>query len=111
MRCLERRELLQLVGGRLVELGIRPVHQDVARRTILDEDEMRHGVDHRLEKLLVGKTGAVDAADFHHQLHHRFFECNYGTVDAPWDKWFGTDHDGSDEATARARKRRSGATQ
>lgn len=60
------------------------------------------------EKLLLGKTGAVDAADFHHQLHHKYFECNYGTVEAPWDKWFGTDHDGSDEATARARKRSSG---
>ena len=58
------------------------------------------------EKLKMGDTGVVDAADFHHQLHHRFFECNYGTTDAPWDKWLGTDHDGSDEATIRIRKQR-----
>ncbi len=58
------------------------------------------------EKLKMGETAVVDAADFHHQLHHRFFECNYGTTDAPWDKWLGTDHDGSDEATIRIRKKR-----
>lgn len=58
------------------------------------------------EKVLVGKTEVVDAADFHHQLHHRFFECNYGTVDAPWDRWFGTYHDGSNEATAAMRNPR-----
>lgn len=58
------------------------------------------------EKLLVKDTSVVDAADFHHQLHHRFFECNYGTVDAPWDRWFGSFHDGSDEATVRMRKKR-----
>lgn len=58
------------------------------------------------EKLQVGDTTVVDAADFHHQLHHRYFECNYGTLDAPWDQWFNTDHDGSDQATNRIRKRR-----
>lgn len=58
------------------------------------------------EKLLVKDTAVVDAADFHHQLHHRFFECNYGTVDAPWDRWFGSFHDGSDEATVRIREQR-----
>ena len=58
------------------------------------------------EKLLVKDTAIVDSADFHHQLHHRFFECNYGTVDAPWDRWFGSFHDGSDEATVRIREQR-----
>lgn len=58
------------------------------------------------EKVLVKDTSVVDAADFHHQLHHRFFECNYGTVDAPWDRWFGSFHDGSDEATVRVREER-----
>ena len=62
------------------------------------------------EKLQVGDTSIVGAADFHHQLHHRYFECNYGTTDAPWDKWFGTDHDGSDEATIRIRKQRKQRT-
>ncbi len=58
------------------------------------------------EKLLVKDKAWVEAADFHHQLHHRYFECNYGTVDAPWDRWFGSYHDGSDEATARTREQR-----
>lgn len=58
------------------------------------------------EKLLVKDKAWVETADFHHQLHHRYFECNYGTVDAPWDRWFGSCHDGSDEATARTRERR-----
>ncbi|MGB0901686.1 sterol desaturase family protein [Halocynthiibacter sp.] len=45
---------------------------------------------------------------FFHQLHHRYYECNYGNAEMPWDKWFGSFHDGSEEATAatRARKRR-----
>ena len=58
------------------------------------------------EKLVVKDKALVDSADFHHQLHHRFFECNYGTVDAPWDRWFGSFHDGSAEATARVKEQR-----
>jgi len=57
------------------------------------------------EKVLHNDTKLIDSADFHHQLHHRFFECNYGNPDAPWDFWFGTLHDGSDAATKAARKR------
>lgn len=58
------------------------------------------------EKLVFGNKSVIDSADFHHQLHHRHFECNYGTTDAPWDKWFGEDHDGSEEATLKMRERR-----
>jgi len=36
---------------------------------------------------------------FHHQLHHRYFECNYGGPEMPWDNWLGSFHDGSPEAT------------
>ncbi len=36
---------------------------------------------------------------FFHQLHHRYFECNYGNAEFPFDKWFGTYHDGTEEAT------------
>ena len=39
--------------------------------------------------------------DFFHYLHHRHFECNYGTLLVPFDRWFGTFHDGSPEAHAR----------
>ncbi|MFK7891071.1 MAG: sterol desaturase family protein [Granulosicoccus sp.] len=57
------------------------------------------------EQLKVSDRKIIDAADFHHQLHHRYFECNYGNVDTPWDRWFGSFHDGSDEATVRVRER------
>jgi len=58
------------------------------------------------EKLLIKDKVITEAADFHHQLHHKYFECNYGNVDAPWDRWFGSVHDGSDEATTRVQERR-----
>ena len=44
--------------------------------------------------------------DFFHQLHHRYFHCNYGTGEMPWDKWFGSFHDGTPEATSRMHERR-----
>ncbi len=53
--------------------------------------------------LIAGGTKRVQLGDFFHQLHHRYFECNYGTVEMPWDKWFGTFHDGSEDATKRTR--------
>lgn len=37
------------------------------------------------------------------QLHHRYFDCNYGDDAMPWDNWFGSFHDGTSEATARMR--------
>lgn len=43
---------------------------------------------------------------FFHQLHHRYYECNYGNAEMPWDKWFGTYHDGSEEATRVTRDRK-----
>lgn len=35
---------------------------------------------------------------FHHQLHHRYFTCNYGGLEMPWDQWTGSFHDGTDES-------------
>ena len=40
----------------------------------------------------------VSIDSYFHYLHHRFFECNYGTVTVPLDRWFGTLHDGSPES-------------
>ena len=55
------------------------------------------------EKLIPKDRPAARAGDFFHQLHHRYFECNYGTSEVPFDKWFGTYHDGTAEATERTR--------
>ncbi len=35
---------------------------------------------------------------FHHQMHHRYFDCNYGNLEMPWDKWFGSFHDGTNKS-------------
>ena len=56
------------------------------------------------EKILAKDKRVMDSGHFHHQLHHRFFECNFGTPEMPWDEWFGSFHDGTDEATDRIKE-------
>lgn len=46
---------------------------------------------------------SVGSGGFFHQLQHRYSECNYGTIEMPWDRVFGSFHDGSDAATATTR--------
>jgi len=41
---------------------------------------------------------ALPLGTFHHQLHHRYFTCNYGGLETPWDQWTGSFHDGTDES-------------
>lgn len=43
---------------------------------------------------------------FWHHLHHRYYECNYGNPEFPLDRWFGTNHDGTEEATRITRDRK-----
>lgn len=48
---------------------------------------------------------------FHHQLHHRYFECNYGGLEIPMDRWTGNFHDGTAEShQAFLERRRSKAS-
>ena len=47
---------------------------------------------------------------FFHHLHHRFFECNYGSGEFPLDRWLDTRHDGSREATEAVQARRRSAS-
>lgn len=60
------------------------------------------------EDLLIKDKRRIALGTFYHTLHHRYFECNYGNQEMPWDRWFGTFHDGSEESTqiTRARKRK-----
>lgn len=46
----------------------------------------------------LGKRFVFPIGTFHHQLHHRFYECNYGSLEIPMDKWTGHFHDGTDES-------------
>lgn len=58
------------------------------------------------ERLLIRDKETIKAGSFHHQLHHRYFECNYGSEEIPLDRWFGSFHDGTREATERIRARK-----
>lgn len=61
------------------------------------------------EKLVLKGERGFGAASYFHQLHHRYFECNYGESDFPFDKWFGTHHDGSEASHAAMREKRKAA--
>ena len=63
------------------------------------------------ENLLLNKNIKFRLGDFFHQLHHRFYDCNYGTFETPWDQWFETYHDGSIEGDIWMKQRRQQLTQ
>ncbi|WP_137700111.1 sterol desaturase family protein [Marimonas lutisalis] len=56
--------------------------------------------------LVIKDRNRLALGTFHHQMHHRYFECNYGSLEIPWDKWFGTFHDGTIEANEKMQERR-----
>lgn len=58
------------------------------------------------EGLLIKDKNRLALGTFHHQMHHRYFECNYGNLEMPWDKWFGSFHDGTEVANETMKKRR-----
>jgi sterol desaturase/sphingolipid hydroxylase (fatty acid hydroxylase superfamily) len=58
------------------------------------------------EGLLVRDQNRLKLGTFHHQMHHRYFECNYGGLEVPWDKLFGSFHDGTIGANERIKERR-----
>ena len=58
------------------------------------------------ESLLVKDKKQLALGTFHHQMHHRYFEVNYGNLEMPWDKWFGSFHDGTEEAHKALAERR-----
>ena len=47
------------------------------------------------ENMIIGNRLKFRLGDFYHQLHHKYFDCNYGTIATPWDQWFNTYHDGT----------------
>lgn len=59
------------------------------------------------DKLQLGKRLQLNVGDFYHQLHHRFVDTNHGTQDTPFDIWYGTVHDGTQEATLALKARRT----
>ncbi len=79
-------------------------------------DSIFHGIGAPLshtgyDKLKLGKRVQFDLGDFYHQLHHRFVDTNHGTQDTPFDLWYDTVHDGTQEGTVALRaKRRARST-
>lgn len=58
------------------------------------------------EHVKLGRLARLEIGDFFHQLHHRFFDCNYGSWETPWDRWFNTFHDGTAEGNDLIKERR-----
>ena len=57
------------------------------------------------ERVKISENQSFDSDSHAHYLHHKYFECNYADGILPLDRWFGTFHDGSDEAHKLLRKR------
>lgn len=53
------------------------------------------------ESLVVKGRARMALGHYHHQLHHRYFDCNYGAAELPMDVWLGSFDDGSCEARMR----------
>ena len=58
------------------------------------------------ESIIVRDKNRLAMGDFFHQLHHRYYECNYGSIETHWDKVFGTFHDGTEEGLEITRRRK-----
>ena len=58
------------------------------------------------EGIVLKDKNRLAMGTFHHQMHHRYFECNYGSLEIPWDKWFGSWHDGTPKGRMMMKERR-----
>ena len=58
------------------------------------------------EGLLIKGKKRLAIGHFDHQLHHRYFDCNYGTSELPLDDWFDSFHNGTPESNIRIKERR-----
>ena len=60
------------------------------------------------EGLQIAGKERMKLGNFYHQLHHKHFSCNYGTLEMPWDRWFGSFHDGTEESYERMMSKKRG---
>jgi sterol desaturase/sphingolipid hydroxylase (fatty acid hydroxylase superfamily) len=61
-------------------------------------------------RVVLGRSRSLSTEDYMHFLHHKYVTVNYGANVVPLDRWFGTYHDGTDEAQAAMNKRARGKT-
>jgi lathosterol oxidase len=59
------------------------------------------------EEVRLGRHLKIAAGDPFHQIHHKYYEVNYGNKPAPFDKLFGSWHDGTVEAKRAFRMQRA----
>ena len=52
------------------------------------------------DKIETGPNSGFDTHAYAHYLHHKYFEVNYADGGVPFDKWFGSWHDGTKEGDA-----------
>ena len=77
-----------------------PSHPLIAMWHIFHAAIAPHAGHSGYEKMVFKNGKWIDIGAYDHYLHHKYFECNYGGGNfGVLDKWFGTLHDGSDEAT------------
>ena len=57
------------------------------------------------EYLVVKGKKIMAIGHFHHQLHHRYFEVNYGAAELPCDEWFDSFDNGTEQARQKLRHR------
>jgi len=58
------------------------------------------------DKVRLPNGSYLSAEHYTHYLHHKHFEVSYGDDLVPFDRIFGTFHDGTDEATDAMNRRR-----
>ncbi len=79
-----------------------PIHMiNLASRLGLAPAQGHTGFD----RMQTGADSSVDISYYAHYLHHKYFEVNYADGMVPLDKWFGSFHDGSEEAHAAMKSR------
>ena len=89
----------------LFVLPSHPIHMlYLMQRPALNPALGHTGFDQLVLKKDVDKRMSIDS--FFHYLHHRYFECNYGSSTLPLDRWFRSLHDGTPESYARMRRKR-----
>ncbi len=59
------------------------------------------------DEFVVAGNRTIPNHNYFHFLHHRYHTVNFGDGLVPLDKWFGSFHDGTDEAHAAMRKKPS----
>lgn len=57
------------------------------------------------DKVEAGADQVIDIHAYAHYLHHKYFEVNYADGLLPFDRWFGTWHDGTAEGDLRMKER------